>query len=455
MSATAYPEPIQGSRPELEIAHVPPVPQTLEEVGLSVEAIFDLVVKTLYVQGARTGHQLVETMCLPFHFVDDQLLDLQQRRLVEVRGTTGHSRAAYVFDLTQSGRDRAREALAANSYVGAAPVPLDQYRAVIKAQTIRRARVHRAKLEAAFSHIVLHPTMIELIGPAINSGRSLFLYGDAGNGKTLMAEAIAGLLGGAMFVPHAVDIDGQIMTVYDPVHHRPVAGPEPVGDSLESKLIRSEGGYDRRYVRVTRPVVLTGGELTLDDLNLKYDDFTKLYQAPFQVKANGGVLIVDDFGRQRVPPRDLLNRWIVPLDKQLDYLTLHTGGKFPMPFDCFLIFATNINPADLVEEAFLRRIHYKVFVDSPTRQRFEELFRRCCEERGIVYVPAAVNAVYRNFYDRLDIAPRSCHPRDLTDHLLDAAKFLEREPALTPDLLDRACRSYFLDVESINQDIGV
>ena len=174
-----------------------------------------------------------------------------------------------------------------------------------------------------------------------------------------------------------------------------------------------------------------------------------MYQAPFQVKANGGVLILDDFGRQRVPPRDLLNRWIVPLEKRIDFLTLHTGGKFPVPFDCLLIFATNISPSELVEEAFLRRIHYKIHVDSPTRERYDEMFRRCCEERGITYLAPAVNAVYRNYYDRLGIPPRACHPRDITDHLLDAAKFLETEPALTPELVERACRSYFLDVQSI------
>lgn len=448
MSAAAVSSPPRSGDAGFTV--YPPIPQTLEEVGLSGETIFDLVLKTLYVKGARTGHALAEGICLPFHFVDDQLLDLQQRRLVEVRGTTGHSRVGYIFDLTQSGRDRARQALEANSYVGPAPVPHAQYQAMTHQQTIRRAQVNRAEMERAFKHVVLHPMMLDLIGPAVNSGRSLFLYGEAGNGKTLIAETIAGLLGDVMFVPHAVDIDGQIMAVYDPVYHVPVPAPAThdwAADTVEASLMRTDGDYDRRYLLVKRPVVLTGGELTLDDLDLKYDPFTKLYQAPFQVKANGGVLIVDDFGRQRVPPRDLLNRWIVPLEKHVDYLTLHTGGKFPVPFDCLLIFATNIDPGELVEEAFLRRIHYKVYVDSPTRDRYDELFRRCCAERGIDFVPAAVNAIYRNYYERLGIEPRACHPRDLTDHIVDAAKFLETPAVLSPELVDRACRSYFLDVE--------
>jgi predicted ATPase with chaperone activity len=448
MSAPAFFQDPTGAGLDHDRSRFPRVPQTLEDIGLSEGAIFDLVLKTLYIGGSRAGHQISESVALPFHFVDNQLLDLQQRRLVEVRGAAGHSRAGYMFDLTQAGRERAREALETNMYVGPAPVPLEQYRATIRAQTIRRVRVNHEQMEHAFRQVVLHPTMLDLIGPAINSGRSLFLYGEAGNGKTLIAETISGLLGGAMFVPYAVDVGGLVMTVYDPVYHRPIPVPEPA-DRQESDLLRFDTGYDRRYVRVARPVVMTGGELSLEDLDLKYDTYTKLYQAPFQVKANGGVLIVDDFGRQRVPPRDLLNRWIVPLEKHVDFLTLHTGGTFPVPFDCLLIIATNISPTELVEEAFLRRIRYKVYVDSPSRERYEDLFQRCCAERGIRYVPAAVNWVYRNYYERLSIAPRSCHPRDLTDHLLDVAAFLETQPVLTPELLDRACRSYFLDVESV------
>jgi predicted ATPase with chaperone activity len=241
-----------------------------------------------------------------------------------------------------------------------------------------------------------------------------------------------------------VDIDGQIMLVYDPVHHEIVESPDDVL-GRDALWIRSGPGYDRRYARVRRPVVLTGGELTLDQLDLRYDHFTKLYQAPFQVKANGGVLIVDDFGRQRVPPRDLLNRWIVPLEKRIDYLTLHTGGKFPVPFDCLLIFATNLDPAELVEEAFLRRIHYKIPVEDPNRDQYEEIFRRCCQASGVAYTAESVTYVFDEFYGKRGIRPRGCHPRDLLAHVTDIAKYRETKPELTPGLLERACRSYFLE----------
>ena len=331
---------------DVERRQIPRIPATLDDLGLSEEFIIDLLLKTLYMQGARTGQQLTESLCLPFPFVDEQVLMLQQRRFVEVRGTPGPSRAGYTFDLTGAGRDRAREAAASSQYVGPAPVPLQQYRRWVEAQTIRQAHVTRQTVEEGFSWMVLAPEMIDQIGPAINSAKSLFLYGESGNGKTAIAETIARMLGGSIFIPYAIEIDGQIMVLYDPVYHHPpddTAGKERDELTLDALWVGAAGEYDRRFIRVKRPVVLTGGELTLDQLDLEYDYQTKMYQAPFQMKANGGVLIVDDFGRQRVPPRDLLNRWIVPLEKRVDFLSLHTGNKFPVPFDCLLIFATNID----------------------------------------------------------------------------------------------------------------
>ena len=323
-------------------------------------------------------------------------------------------------------------------------MPLSQYGAWIEAQSIRHARVTPDSLKAGFSHLVLNESLFDVLGPAVNSAKSIFLYGHSGNGKTAIAEAISELLGGTLYLPYAVDIDGQIMLVHDPVHHEEVES-EDDAVARDALWLRSGPSYDRRYARVRRPVVLTGGELTLDQLDLRYDPFTKLYQAPFQVKANGGVLIVDDFGRQRVHPRDLLNRWIVPLEKRIDYLTLHTGAKFPVPFDCLLIFATNLDPAELVEEAFLRRIHYKIAVVDPTRAQYEEIFRRCCVSAGLEYNSQTVSYVFDQFYDKRSIPPRGCHPRDLISHVQDIAKYRETSPQLTPELLNRACHSYFLE----------
>ncbi len=425
----------------------PPVPDTREETGLSAEFIADLLLKVLYIQGARTGQQVVETVRLPFTFVDDQLLELQQRRLVEVRGSTGLSRGGYVFDLTSGGRDRARDALASSQYVGAAPVPLAQYVEWIHRQSLRHVKVTRAMVEQGFQQLVLDPKVFDILGPAINSARSLFLYGAPGNGKTFIAETISHLLGGALYIPFAVEVDGQILVLFDPVHHIPQPDPDLAQSSndLAESWLRPAEPYDRRFVRVRRPVVITGGELTLDQLDLQYDHHTKMYQAPFQMKANGGVLIIDDFGRQRVPSRDLLNRWIVPLEKRIDYLTLHTGGKFPVPFECLLIFSTNLAPKDLVEEAFMRRIHYKIHVLGPTPDLYAEIFRRCAETRSIAVESWAVTQVYDEFYGRLGLEPRACHPRDILDHFQDFVRFLDVPSRLTPELLDRACRSYFLD----------
>ena len=431
-------------------ASAPPPPETIADTGLSTEFIIDLLVKTLYVQGARTGQHLTDVVRLPFDFVDDQLLMLQQRRLVEVRGTSGPSRGGYTFDLTAGGRDRAREALASSQYVGAAPVPLDQYRTWVDRQSIRNVHVTKEVIQDGFQRMVLSDAIHDVLGPAINSAKSLFLYGAPGNGKTMIAETISTMLGGHIYVPYAVEIEGQIMVVHDPVYHHgaeQAEAPEPSLElaAAEPEWLKAAPSYDRRYALVRRPVVLTGGELTLEQLDLQYDRYTKMYQAPFQVKANGGVLILDDFGRQRVPPKDLLNRWIVPLEKRIDFLTLHTGGKFPVPFDTLLIISTNLEPSHLVEEAFLRRIHYKIMIEGPTPAQFADIFERNCEERGIAYDPAIVRYIYDNWFGRHSIQPRGCHPRDILDHVVDIARFHQVPPAASVEMVDRACRSYFLD----------
>ncbi|MEZ0333131.1 MAG: ATP-binding protein [Gemmatimonadales bacterium] len=425
----------------------PPVPESIGDTGLSEEFIVDLLLKTLYVQGVRTGRQLTASVRLPFSFVDDRLLSLQQRRLVEVLGTGGPNRGSYLFDLTGAGRDRAREALASSQYVGPAPVPLVQYRTWVEKQTIRNVHVTRDVVREGFRRMVLSDAVHDVLGPSINSAKSLFLYGAPGNGKTMIAETISHLLGGDIFVPFAVEVEGQMMILFDPVYHHAVSGLTPLeeDDDAEGGWLKSPPTHDQRYVKIRRPIVLTGGELTLDQLDLQYDNHTKMYQAPFQLKANGGVLILDDFGRQRVPPKDLLNRWIVPLEKRIDFLTLHTGGKFPVPFDCLLIISTNLEPSQLVEEAFMRRIHYKILVEGPNPQQYAEIFARCCIEREIEYDQAAVNHIYDAWYGRRGIHARACHPRDILDHLVDIARFYQGRPELNFDMVDRACRSYFLD----------
>jgi hypothetical protein len=447
MSSTYADELVTSATPRSRDAMAPPVPLTLADTGLSEAFVSDLLLKILYARGTRTGQQLADAIRLPFPVIDEPLLTLQQRRMLEVRSTSGHGRTGYLFDITGPGVARAQEAQATSQYAGPAPVPLEQYRAWSGRQSISDAHVTRADIRRGFGSLVLEEEFLDLLGPAVNSAKSIFLYGDSGNGKTLIADTIAAVLGDSIHVPYAIQVDGQIILVHDPVYHRRVEGdPGESGGGTVSLWLTGEDEHDRRWVRARRPVVVTGGELTLDELDLRYDPNTRVYQAPFQVKANGGVLIIDDFGRQRVPPRDLLNRWIVPLEKRIDYLTLHTGSKFPLPFDCLVIFATNLDPRGLVEEAFLRRIHYKLHVRDPERAQYEEIFRRCCADRGIGFDARGVEHIYSEFYGTRGIEARSCHPRDILDHLCDAARYLEVPPTLSDELLDRACNSYFLDV---------
>ena len=418
----------------------PAPPATIEETGLIPESLDDLLLKMLYVQGTKTGRELAEALALPFDGLDARMLMLQERRFLQVVGTVGPNRGSYRFSLTEIGHERAREAMATCQYVGPAPVPLPDYEVWVRRQGVGQLRLTRPQVEKGVGDLVFPKQLFETLGPAVNSARSVFLHGDAGNGKTSLAEAVASMIGGEMFIPYAVDISGQIMVLFDPSHHDVV--PEPARP--DATWLREAPRHDPRYFRVRRPVVTAGGELTLDQLDLQYDYNTKMYQAPFQLKAAGGVLIIDDFGRQRVPAADLLNRWIVPLEKRYDYLTLHTGVKFRVPFESLLIFATNLEPEDLVDEAFLRRIQYKLYLGSPDREAYTEIFRRVCAARHVPFDPAAVDFVYREYYDAAAIPPRACHPRDVVEHVLDIAKFEGTPPLLTTEYLRRACEAYFL-----------
>ena len=440
-------EPREPTRERPRPQSAPPVPRALEDTGLSESMVEDLVLKTLYNLGSRTGDQLRQVIKLPFTLLDVHLQDLQQRRMIEVRGAGSQNRVAYTFDLTTEGRTRARELFESNGYVGPAPVPLEAYGAWVESQTIQGVVVTKQGIEDGFSHLVYDQEFLDQLGPAINSGLSLFLYGHSGNGKTTIAEAIAGMLGGEVYLPYALDVSGNIVVLFDPVYHHPVDGDgrdgaDPFG---ASPLFKSET-HDMRYAKIKRPVVFVGGEMTLEQMDLQYDPDSRIYQAPPHVKANGGVFIIDDFGRQHVRPRDLLNRWMVPLEKRIDYLAFKNGYKFPIPFDCMVLFATNLNPLELVDEAFLRRIRYKIMVESPSREQYDEIFRRMCERRDIVFDRSKVDHIFRNFYGRLQIAPRGCHPRDVVDTLCNIAKYRHIEPALTTELLDGACRAYFLDM---------
>lgn len=425
---------------------IPPAPTTLEETGLTEAQVIDLLLKTLYQRGASHGNAIADAMALPFVVLDDILVTVTQRHFVEVMGTAGHSRAGYLYELTEEGRNRAEAALSGNRYVGPAPVPLDQFRDWIRRQSVRDHRVSRKRLERAFEDLILPPEVMDALGPAVNSGSSIFLHGAPGNGKTAIAERLGSLISSEIYFPHAIMVGGHIVVLFDPVYHRRVRDPKDEQSDARG-LIRRDFSSDRRFVKIKRPTVFVGGELTMDQLDLQLNPYSRIYHAPFQLKAAGGVLIVDDFGRQRMGPAELLNRWIVPLEKRFDTLTLSTGIRFSVPFDCILIFATNLNPRDLVDEAFLRRIQFKVEVRSPGRPEFEEILRLNCHESDIDYRPEAVDFLFSRFFDRFGIKPRGCHPRDILHHIQSITTFEGGEPSLDPSLLQRAAQAYFLVME--------
>ncbi len=414
----------------------PPKPVSIEETGLDPGFVADLALKIVYFNGVITGGGVASALCLPYNNVVDRVLEgLKAQSLVEVRGGTGPLAVGYRYAVTDKGMEKIRELLERSRYAGPCPVPFEAYCASVTRQSIKEVVVSRDAIGRAFARMVLPRRIIDQLGPAINSGKSLFLFGPPGNGKTSIAEVASALLGGHIYIPHAVLIDGQIVRVFDEVHHRAVA------DSVDNQ---GDETVDGRWVLSRRPVVIAGGELTLDTLELGYQEEARVYEAPLQMKANCGMFLIDDFGRQRVQPVDLLNRWIVPLEKRVDYLTLANGSKIKVPFDELIIFSTNQRPADLCDAAFLRRIRYKIEVGAPTNEEYREIFRRNCDAKGIEFNEAAVVYILSEYYGKRGLEIASCHPRDLLDQLVDIARYLGVRPMLAKDLIDLACNSYFV-----------
>jgi hypothetical protein len=416
----------------------PAPPATIADSGLNPEVLSQLLLKTL-IAGEASGSRLADLLRVPYSLLDTMIQHARVEKLIEVRGTSGIGTAGYRYMLTDLGRDRAQQYMDVCRYVGPAPVPLAQYNAYVRACMAARQPVDRETLATGFDQLIVSRGMFDQLGPAVNSGKSLFLYGKPGNGKTVVAEGIGRALGTEMYVPHAVDVDGQIITMFDPVNHQRAAAV------TESISVIAGAAQDQRWEKIRRPVVVVGGELTLEMLDLSFNPISKFYEAPIQLKANGGVFVVDDFGRQRIPPRDLLNRWIVPLESRVDYLTLHTGRKFEIPFNVFIIFATNLKPESLADEAFLRRIPYKILAKDPTNDEYCKIFELNCRKRGLAFDPVMVEYLERRYYQPRKLQMRACHPRDLVEQVVDICRYQKRPPAITRELLDMACGSYFLE----------
>jgi len=418
----------------------PAMPRTIQETGLAVDQIEQLLIKTLF-GGEATGHVIADRMRLAYTMLEPLIERLRAERQIEVRGTTGSGTAGFRYALTDLGRDRAQQYLEINRYIGPAPVPLAAYVSYMQALQRARGYIDCDRLRQGFSHLIVSDETLEQLGPAVNAGKAVFLYGPPGNGKTVIGEGMGRALGGDMYMPHAIDLDGQIITMFDPINHESLeTDSEPV--SIIASVPR-----DRRWIRIKRPVVITGGELTLDMLDLNFNPLSKFYEAPIQLKANGGVFLVDDFGRQRVRPQELLNRWIVPLESRVDYLTLHTGKKFQVPFDVLIVFATNLKPQSLADEAFLRRIPYKIAITDPTLEQFTQIFELNCQRRQLPFHHVMVAYLQRRHYKPVQRPFRACHPRDLLDQVTALCRYRGIAPVITRELLDRACAAYFVDEE--------
>jgi predicted ATPase with chaperone activity len=417
----------------------PAVPHSLEDTGLTITLIESLVLKYLSIVGCDSGRGIAQRLCLPFAALETLMLDLRTRQLITHNGSAPLNDYRYV--LNERGQARADAYMTACAYVGPAPVPLMNYVLSVEAQTVRAETPRRQELEAAFSDISVEPQLFGTLGPAVNSGAGLFLYGPPGNGKSTLAKRITKCFGQAIWIPQVIVEDNQLIKLYDAAYH------QPAGDD-GNELVRA-ADYDRRWIRIRRPTVIVGGELTMDSLEIRYDPTSKTSEAPIQLKSNCGCLLIDDFGRQRVEPLALLNRWIVPLENRVDYLTLGTGKKIQVPFEQLIIFSTNLEPSDLVDEAFLRRIPYKIEISDASEEEFHRLFQLYARSLHCECPREVVDYLIRKHYRPMGRPMRRCHPRDLMYQVHNYCVYNDLPLEMRPEYFEHAVRSYFTVVRGM------
>jgi predicted ATPase with chaperone activity len=418
----------------------PPRPVTLEDTGVSRPFLTDLILRTLYAANELIGIAIAERVALPFPGIVSEILEaLRHDAAIEIKAQRGLGDAGYLYAITEKGASRARDSMDKLTYTGPAPVPFEDYVKSALAQTVRNVVVTQENIRRAFQDLIINDSVLDEVGPAVNSGSSMFLFGYPGNGKTSIAERIMKLMGDHLFMPYAVEVDGSVIKVFDAINHSPVEEKGPDG-------LPKRPDWDARWVKIERPVVMVGGELTMSSLDLLYNDNGKYYEAPLQMKANGGMFLIDDFGRQMIRPQDLLNRWIVPLEKRVDFLTLNTGKKISIPFEQLIVFSTNLDPKDLVDDAFLRRIKFKINVLDPDENQFRAIFQLMCNRRGVQFEESMFKYLLDRFYRPVGRPLRMCQPRDIIDQIISIAKYKMVPAEMNRLLIDRACETYFVSL---------
>jgi predicted ATPase with chaperone activity len=423
----------------------------IDDLDISTGLIQDIIFRYMFNEGTVSVGNFAETLGLPTQLLDELLSKMKQEHLVEIAkaGTLGS--LSFSYTLTEAGTKRARDAFERSQYVGLAPVSLDSYNDAILAQSTSTQRITPEQVQAALGHLILPDNFHRRIGPAVNAGTSLFLYGPPGNGKTTISQAIADLLAkdAPIWLPHAVTVGGQIIRIYDPLVHEPLQQEEvPFYTTAFSSNLKgsSKLRIDRRWQLFKRPSVMVGGELTMDSLDLRYEPIAKVYEAPLQLKANGGMFLIDDFGRQQISPQQLLNRWIVPLESGIDFLRLQSGQSLEVPFRQLIVFSTNLDPSDLVDDAFLRRIQMKVEVGGPDERLFYQIFMRMCEIIKIPFDKKSFVHLLQKWYREPKRTMQAVHPRDIIKTVAALCEYEGTDYRLTPELVDEACTSYFVDV---------
>jgi hypothetical protein len=433
---------------------LPRSPSVWEDLGLDLPFLFDSVLRTIFARGQLTASDLANELAIPFAVLNPVLQAMRKQSLIDIVGQRGASGdASFVYEIKPpKGTTALQDALDKTSYVGPAPVPFVDYVESVLAQTVKKLTVTRRSIRRAFEDLIISESAFNEIGPAINSASSIFFFGYPGNGKTSIAERITRLMGDSIYVPNAVIANGQIIKIYDPILHTPMKEIDEMAGAGTDTVLKRGIAFDRRYIRIRRPTIVVGGELTMPMLDLRYNGVGKFYEAPLQMKANGGIFMIDDFGRQQVRPMDLLNRWIVPLEKKYDYLTTTLGTKIEVPFDEVLIFSTNLDPTQLADEAFLRRIKFKIEVRDPDEEQFRKIWELVCKGRRVEFDPNGLDYLIDKWYRPINRPFRMCQPRDILDQMMSIAKYNMERVNFSPDLIDAACDTYF--ISSQKRDFG-